>query len=364
MTAPLYELVHASIRGPLGKALDPIDLEIRDHAVTAVVGPVGSGKSTLLRVLSGRALPEGWELGGQWRYRGRDLLPVLQARVPLRSAAWVPQIRNGPTGEHPDPSELAGIRARLDGAFFCGSAMVLLDEPTRGLPQSDHEGLIARIRERAAQGAAIVISHDRSFTQKVADDVCLLCDGELVTHCSASDFFDRPDDELVAQFVRSGTCARAAPSPTLPRHFHWLQPGRLGGMGRPGLMRELDEDLFAIANAGVNLLVSLTEDPVPTARLRPFGIAGHHFPIRDMGVPAMSDTIALCHRLLRAIERGQVVAVHCHAGLGRTGTILACLASSQGRSAAEAIAEVRRVSPGAIQTEGQESFVRALASYG
>ncbi|MEM9458613.1 MAG: ATP-binding cassette domain-containing protein [Myxococcota bacterium] len=341
-------------------ALDSLELAIRDRAVTAVVGPVGSGKSTLLRALSGRALSEGWTVDGRWRYRDRDLRAVWRASKPLFDASWVPQIRHGPAGEHPDPTEVASIRARLDGALFCGARVVLLDEPTRGLPAADQDDLVVRIREQATRGAAIVVSHDLEFTRRVADDVCLLCEGRLVAHRSADDFFDRPDEDLAAQFVRYGTCAQPAPLPEPPRHFYWLEAGRLAGMGRPGLMRELDDDLLAIASAGVNLLVSLTEDGLPMTRLRPFGIRGRHFPIRDMGVPGLSDTISLGHELAAAIERGQVVAIHCLAGLGRTGTILACLQVVRGLTAKEAISEVRRITPLAIQNEIQESFVRAF----
>jgi atypical dual specificity phosphatase len=129
-------------------------------------------------------------------------------------------------------------------------------------------------------------------------------------------------------------------------------------MGRPGLLRDMDDDLFAVAHAGVTLLVSLTEDPLPTARLRPFGIEGRHFPIRDMGIPAMGDAVGVCHELQRAMQLGQVVAVHCLAGLGRTGTILACVAVCGGMTAEEAIDAVRRSAPGSIQTEQQAAFVR------
>lgn len=341
-------------------ALDSLQFAIRDRAVTAVVGPVGSGKSTLLRALSGRALPEDWTIDGRWRYRERDLRAVWRASRPLSDVSWVPQLRHGPAGAHPDPAEVASIRARLDGALFCGARVVLLDEPTRGLPRADHDDLVARIREQATRGAVLVVSHDLEFTRRVADDVCLLCEGNLVAHRSADDFFDRPDEDLTAQFVRYGTCARPAPLPELPRHFYWVEPGRLAGMGRPGLMRELDDDLLAIASAGVTLLVSLTEDGLPMTRLRPFGIRGRHFPIRDMGVPGLSDMISLGHELAAAIERGQVIAIHCRAGLGRTGTILACLEVVRGLTAKDAIAQVRRITPLAIQNEIQESFVYAF----
>ncbi|HCA46062.1 MAG TPA: protein-tyrosine-phosphatase, partial [Armatimonadetes bacterium] len=50
--------------------------------------------------------------------------------------------------------------------------------------------------------------------------------------------------------------------------------------------------------------------------------------------------------------------VHCMAGLGRTGTMIACYLVSQGMPAEEAIAEVRRARPGSIQTEQQEQAVR------
>lgn len=359
---PLYELERARIRGPRGTVVDPLELSLRDGAVTAVVGPAGSGKSTLLRALSGRELPVGWQVGGRWQYRGRDLGPVWRGRTALRNVAWLPQLRNGPVGALSNPAQVAAVRARLDDALSGDASVVLLDEPTRGLPRAELDPLITRIRERATRGAAIVVSHDLSFTRSVADDVCLLCEGELIAHCTAREFFDRPREDLVAQFVRSGSCAQVAPPPALPRHFYWTLPGQLAGMGRPGLMQELDDDLFAIAHAGVDLLVSLTEDPLPRTRLRPFGIVGRHFPVSDRGVPLMSETVSLCRELLQAIDSGQRVAVHCRAGLGRTGTILACLSVCRGQRAQDAISQLRRLAPGSIQTDIQESFVHRLAA--
>jgi atypical dual specificity phosphatase len=48
------------------------------------------------------------------------------------------------------------------------------------------------------------------------------------------------------------------------------------------------------------------------------------------------------------LEKNMPVAVHCIAGLGRTGTILACFLVREGMSADEAITAIRRWRPGSI----------------
>jgi len=54
------------------------------------------------------------------------------------------------------------------------------------------------------------------------------------------------------------------------------------------------------------------------------------------------------------------VVVHCAAGQGRTGTVLACALVHRGLSAEEAIRTVRRLRPPSIDTDSQEAFVRAF----
>ena len=58
---------------------------------------------------------------------------------------------------------------------------------------------------------------------------------------------------------------------------------------------------------------------------------------------------------------GRPVAVSCYAGIGRTGTVLACCLVSRGASPADAVAEVRRLRPGSIQTPEQEAAVYEYA---
>ena len=54
---------------------------------------------------------------------------------------------------------------------------------------------------------------------------------------------------------------------------------------------------------------------------------------------------------------GLATLVHCGAGHGRTGTMLACALVSRGRRAVEAIGELRDLDPGYIETPEQEALV-------
>ena len=52
------------------------------------------------------------------------------------------------------------------------------------------------------------------------------------------------------------------------------------------------------------------------------------------------------------------VAVHCAAGKGRTGTVLAAYLVTQGMTAGEAIRKVRELRPGSVETYEQEQMIR------
>lgn len=72
-------------------------------------------------------------------------------------------------------------------------------------------------------------------------------------------------------------------------------------------------------------------------------------------VQKMVDFIA------QSLSNRRPVGVSCGAGLGRTGTILACYLVIQGYKADVVIQEVRAKRPGSIETKSQENAVREWA---
>lgn len=139
-------------------------------------------------------------------------------------------------------------------------------------------------------------------------------------------------------------------------NFSWIREGAVAGMGFPG-----PDAWAALADQGVGAVLSLTER-APQGDPAKAGLETLHVPLRDFGTPD-TETLRTCTTWIDAqIAAGRPVAVHCMAGQGRTGTILAAWLTQQGLSATEAVAEVRRLRPYSIETRGQEQAVAAFAA--
>lgn len=144
--------------------------------------------------------------------------------------------------------------------------------------------------------------------------------------------------------------------------FRWVIKGLLAGSGKPGLLAPIEEDLSFLRDQGFRVIVTLTEKPLEIP-VDDYGIVAMHFPIADMGFPMPRECDSIVSKIVEYTEQAMPVLVHCKAGLGRTGTVLACYLVAQGEGAERAITRVRIINPNYIQTPAQESFVRHFDLY-
>jgi protein-tyrosine phosphatase len=122
--------------------------------------------------------------------------------------------------------------------------------------------------------------------------------------------------------------------------------------GATGLVTLIGED--EREKLGVSALPRLAIDK---------GLAWREFPITDRTAPTagrQAEFDQLLDTLLAGLADGNRVAIHCQAGLGRTGLLAASLLVQSGTGPNDAIALVRSARPGSIETAGQENFIQKI----
>lgn len=139
-----------------------------------------------------------------------------------------------------------------------------------------------------------------------------------------------------------------------PSNFSWVIDGELAGSGAPTTRTEFDW----VREQGIDSIVTMTEDALPAAWVD--GIDGYlHVPTPDLEAPAMAGIERAVGFAHQKITSGKRVMIHCAAGMGRAGTILACyLIRHKGLGADDAIAQIRKERPGSIQSTSQENVIR------
>ena len=142
-------------------------------------------------------------------------------------------------------------------------------------------------------------------------------------------------------------------------NFSWLEEGTVAGSAKPTLPSHWEY----LKDKGIKAIVTLTENPLDSYALSEMEISPRnylHLPIDDFSVPKEYQVWEFLDFVWRKRAEGLPVLVHCAAGLGRTGTMLAFYLKSLGYTGRRAILEVRKKRPGSIETPEQEDLVKNL----
>ncbi|MBB3267028.1 putative multiple sugar transport system ATP-binding protein [Azospirillum sp. OGB3] len=222
LAMPILEMKGITKTFPGVKALDDVNLSVREGEIHALIGENGAGKSTLMKVLSG-VYPQG-SFDGEIRFRGQPqafrgiadserlgIIIIHQelALVPLLSITENLFLGNEQASRGVIDWDAATLRARellrlvglhdppetlitdigvgkqqlveIAKALSKEVKLLILDEPTASLNESDSDALLELLLQFKARGiASILISHKLNEIAKVADRVTILRDGTTV----------------------------------------------------------------------------------------------------------------------------------------------------------------------------------------
>jgi hypothetical protein len=162
-------------------------------------------------------------------------------------------------------------------------------------------------------------------------------------------------------------------SPESQLDLWWVEPGKLAGMPMPLIatarrdnptapLNAYDDDLLLLDAVGIRAVVGMLNIPVDSVIYRSAGFAHHLMPIPDGGIPTREQFAEFVRFVRDQLAVGHATAVHCAAGLGRTGTVLAGYLIAGGVPLETAINRIRQARPGAIETSIQVRFLQALAA--
>jgi len=139
-----------------------------------------------------------------------------------------------------------------------------------------------------------------------------------------------------------------------PTGFTWVEDHRLAASGYPASRGQLEW----LVGRGIGAVVTLTPDPLPKGLVGGLRLELVHLPMQDHEPPSV-DALAAGSRAVRdLLGSGKTVVVHCLAGQGRTGCVLAAYLMSERRlTADEALRTLRDIKPSFVE-RAQESALR------
>ena len=143
-------------------------------------------------------------------------------------------------------------------------------------------------------------------------------------------------------------------------NFSWLIDVKIAGHRAP----MSDDDLDYLKHKGVRSLVRMAEKHkvmVTPTQIENYGFMDLHEPVIDHTAPTQYQIDKIVTFIRESISNGIPVGVSCYAGIGRTGTILACYLVSKSYTSEQAIEEVKRRRGADLEAEEQKEAVRTYA---
>lgn len=181
-----------------GKAVfTDFSAEIRENALTCIMGESGCGKTTLLSLIAGRIKPDSGTISGVPRGTKGKIAAVFQENRLAEAFTVYSNLRMVCSKPKPSADMLCEMLARvgmdkeglyspvsaLSGgmkrrvailrALLCDSPLVLLDEPTSGLDEENKKAVIAFIRDKTRNKTVLWVTHDKAEAE-TADAVLYL----------------------------------------------------------------------------------------------------------------------------------------------------------------------------------------------
>ncbi|MDQ3811704.1 MAG: ATP-binding cassette domain-containing protein [Chloroflexota bacterium] len=219
--------------GPF-RAVDSVDLDVRQRDIHVFIGPNGAGKSTVLNLLGGQILPSAGEIFFEgrrlasttpsWRARAgigrsfqvtsivpgftcfqnlvlavqarRGLLALLRLRSRDEDVALATELLDlvdlGRSAEAPAELLSHGHQRQLEIAMALGARpkLLLLDEPSSGMSAHERAGLGDLLQRVATTATVVMAEHDVHVVRSVATRVTAFAEGKKIAEGCADEVFD------------------------------------------------------------------------------------------------------------------------------------------------------------------------------
>jgi atypical dual specificity phosphatase len=145
-----------------------------------------------------------------------------------------------------------------------------------------------------------------------------------------------------------------------PTNFSWVVEGKLAGCGLP----VSEEEFKWVVDNGIKSIITAREVPLPSEWFDGGDIDYMHLRVEDFGAPTVEELDVAVDFIDQKISSGRPVLVHCAAGKGRTGAVLAAyIIKKQKLTAKQAIEKIRILRPGSVQSITQETALSMYEKY-